>query len=188
VRKTTINSLVLAVSLLCLLVLGACPPPVDPDTGTKVSGEETGEIIIKNIPPKMKEEGPDSFKIYVQLSENMDEDKPHAAISSGKIADCKQPNGDVVLKLYTKKEMTTPWKGKGSYYIAVTISPEIAPSWEDIRVKVPSILKKVFSSEANTIDWDSSTDLNTLGNLGKPRIKAIYDLIIKEDTDITTTP
>jgi hypothetical protein len=183
-RKTIINSLVLVISLLCLLVLGACPPEADPDpdTGTKVSGGETGEIIIKNVPPKMKEEGPDSFKIYVQLSESMKETDPHAAISSGKIADCKNSSGDVVLKLYTEQEMTTPWKGKGSYYIAVTISPQNAPSWKDIQVKVPSILKNAFSSESNTFNWTSSTDLSFM----EDRIKAIYNLIIEKDTDITT--
>jgi hypothetical protein len=185
-RKTIINSLALAVSLLCLLVLGACPPEADPDTGTKVSGEETGEIILKNIPENIKAGGPKSFKIYVQLSESMNETDPHAAISSGKIADLKQSNDDVVLPLYTEKGRTTPWKGKGLYYIAVTISPENAPSWEDIQVKVPGTSRKAFSSESNTIDWNSSTNLNDLGNIGKSRIQKIYDLIIKDDPDITT--
>jgi hypothetical protein len=181
-RKTIINSLVLAVSLLCLLVLGACPPDADTDTGTKVSGEETGEIIIKNIPKKMKEGGPDSFKIYVQLSESTKETDPHTAISSGKIA-----GDNVVLKLYTEQGMTTPWKGKGSYYIAITISPKTALSKEDILARVPpanlSLSPEPFSSESNTFDWKELKKIPL-----SSRIEAIYELIIKDDPDITSTP
>ena len=188
-RKTITNSLILAVSLLCLLVLGACPP----ETGSpEISGEDTGQVIIKNIPAKIKvgEAEVDSFKIYIQFSTSTSENDPHTAISSGKIAECKQPNGDVILDLYKEEEMTTPWEGHGSYYIAITISPQKAPSPDYIQVKVPSISKIPFSSEANIIDWNSSSskDLNDLGTLGKPRIQAIYDLIIKKDADIDTTP
>jgi hypothetical protein len=182
-RKTITNSLILAVSLLCLLVLGACPPEAG---NPEISGEDTGQVIITNIPSQVN--GQDSFKIYIQFSTSTSEDDPHTAISSGKIAECKQPNGDVILNLYEEKEMTTPWEGSGSYYIAITISPQKAPSWNAIQVEVPSFSKNSFSAEANTFDWTSFKDLSTLSSFGEPRIQAIYDLIIKEDPDIDTTP
>jgi hypothetical protein len=180
-RKTTIKALAPAFALLCLLALSACPPDAD----TEIPGEKTGRIIIKNIPAKVKAGGPDSFKIYVQLSESMNETDPPAAIGSGKIAD-KQPNGDVVLDLYREVELEHPTEVKGSYYIAITICPQNAPSSADIQVRVPSTSTKDFSSELNILDWDTSIDLNSLSGLGEPRIKAIYDLIIKKDAEIET--
>jgi hypothetical protein len=179
--KTVIKVLVPA---LCLLALSACPPGAD----TEIPGGETGQIIIKNIPANVGEEGPASFKIYVQLSESMDETDPPAAISSGKIEELKQPNGDVVLNLYQEDAMTNQKQVKGSYYIAITICPESVSSWEAIQVRVPAASKKDFSSELNTVDWNSSIDLRTLGTLGESRIKAIYDRIIKKDGDITKQP
>jgi hypothetical protein len=176
--KTVIKVLVPA---LCLLVLSACPPEAD----TEIPGGKTGQIIIKNIPANVGEGGPASFKIYVQLSESMNETDPPAAIGSGKIAD-NRLNGDVVLDLYQEVELEHPTEVKGSYYIAITICPENASSWEAIQVKVPAASKKDFSSELNILDWNTSTDLRTLGTLGEPRIKAIYDLIIKKDAEIET--
>jgi hypothetical protein len=186
-RKTITNFLVPAVSLLCLLVLGACPPEAGGDP--EVPGEDIGQVIIKNIPTKVNEGGKDSFKIYVQFSTSTSQNDPHTAISSGKIADLKQSNGDVVLNLFKEEAMTTPWEGRGLYYIAITISPQTVSSSADIQVKVADTKKIAFSSEANTLDWNSSINLNTMGSLGTPRIQAIYDLIIKKDTEITiTTP
>jgi hypothetical protein len=180
-RKLTTNPLIPAVSLLCLLVLAACPP----DGGdTKSSGNDTDKVIIKGIPDKVG--GQDSYKIYIQFSEYTDDDKPHTAISSGKIEEHKNPDGSVTLSLFEDEEMTTPWTGSGSFYIAITISPKNAPSADAIEVRVPATSKKSFSSEANTIDWQSSKSLKDLGSFGEPRIQAIYDLIIKKDPDITT--
>jgi hypothetical protein len=217
-RKTITTFLTLAVSLLCLLILIACPPgassdtpgssaPVDGATGagasggngasggggapdTETPGADTpgkiGHVIITNVPSTVKENGPEAFKIYVQLSTSMDDKDPHTAISSGKITDHKNPDGSITLPLYEDHKMTTPWKDSGKYYIAVTISPQNAPVAKAIQVKVPSLLKSPFSSETNTINWEKSRDLDRLGILGEPRIQAIYDRIIKEDNDIVT--
>jgi hypothetical protein len=116
----------------------------------------------------------------------MSQNDPHTAISSGKIADHKNPDGSVTLSLFKDEEMTIPWKGSESCYIAITISPKNAASADAIEVRVPAIMKTSFSSEKNTFDWNSSTNLSSLGSLGKPRIQAIYDLIIKKDPEITT--
>jgi hypothetical protein len=183
-RKTTTKFLIPAVSFLCLLALGACAPGAD----EKSPGEKTREVIITNIPTEMKAGGPVPYKIYVQLSESMSKDDPHTAITSGKIEECRNQDGNVTLRLFEDEAMTIPWEGgSGSYYIAVTISPQSVSSWQDIQVKVPGINRRPFSSETNVIDWASSINLNSLGSLGKPRIEAIYDLIIQKDPDITKT-
>jgi hypothetical protein len=181
-RKTITTSLALVCSLLCILILGACPP----GAGTDTSDKKIGQVIITNIPLKVREDGPESFKIYVQLSTSMSDSDPHTAISSGKIEKHKNQDGSVTLSLYEDQEMTTPWEGSGSFYIAVTISPKNAPSAEAIRVKVPSSKKNPFSSEANTIDWNTSIDLEDLVFFAAPRIQAIYNRIIKVDPDINT--
>jgi hypothetical protein len=143
-------------------------------------------VIITNVPSKVRENGPDSFKIYVQLSTSTEDNDPHTAISNGKIAEHKNQDGSVTLPLYKDQAMTTPWEGSGSYFIAVTISPESASSEQAIWVKVPvlSVKPSPFSSESNTIDWNTSYDLDKLGDFAKPRIKAIYERVIKVDTDI----
>jgi hypothetical protein len=185
-RKTITNFFALGVSLLCLFILGACAPDAG-SGGTESSGNSTGQVIITNVPSKVKN-GHDSFKIYVQLSTSTDDKDPHTAISNGKIAEHKNPDGSVTLPLYKDQAMTIPWEGSGSYFIAVTISPERAPSDQSIWVKVPvlSVKPSPFSSESNTIDWNASYDLDKLGDFARPRIQAIYERVIKVDPDITT--
>jgi hypothetical protein len=169
-RKTTTTPLGLGIALLCLLILGACPQSTDtPD-------KEIDQVTITNIPSKVKGNGPDSYKIYVQLSASMDETAPHAAVSSEKI----EGQSNVTLKLYKNKDMAVPCTVSGKYYVAVTICPQNAPNVDSIEAQVLGY-SMVSTSKIESIDWGSLEDIPI-----KSKIEAIYDLIIKEDTDITT--
>jgi hypothetical protein len=176
--KTIKKPLVLAISLLCLLALGACAPDAGPDE----SDEVIDQVIITNIPDKVN--GQDSFKIYVQLSASMNENDPHAAVGSGKIADYKNPDGSVTLKLYKDdeygKKADNEWSGSGKFYVAVTISPQNAPTKEAIDARVRG-LSKISTSKIKTIDWNACTKIPI-----PAKVDAIYDLIIVKDGDITT--
>jgi hypothetical protein len=176
--KTIKKPLALVISLLCLLALGACSPDADPEE----SDEVIDQVIITNIPDKVKDQ--DSFKIYVQLSTSINENDPHAAVSSGKIAGFKNPDGSVTLKLYKDDEYgnkaDNEWSGSGKFYVAVTISPQNAPTKEAIDARVRG-LSKISTSKIKTIDWNDCTKIPI-----SSKVDAIYDLIIKKDPEITT--
>jgi hypothetical protein len=186
-RNTITKILALAVSLLCLLALAACPPDASP-TG------DTGTVEITNIPLKVRPGEEDSYKIFIQLSEGNDSDVDPIALGSAKI-DGKD-NVTLTLHLYdsvTKKESNTPWNDSGTYNVAVTISPQSAPSWEQIVVNAGQGL---FSGKT-VLQWDKLLfiDMGKKGIFsfwgvtidGPDRVSKIYDGIIKEDPDINTS-
>jgi hypothetical protein len=173
-RKTITNFLALAVSLLCLFILGACAPEVG-SGGTESSGNSINQVIITNVPSKLKN-GTDSFKIYIQLSTSMNENDPHAAVSSGRI----DGNSSVTLKLFKEQDMKEPCTVSEKYYVAVTISPQNAPTVDAIEAKVFGY-SMVPTSKIKSIDWNSLQPI-PLQN----KVKAIYDLVITKDKDITT--
>jgi hypothetical protein len=175
-RKTIINFLALAVSLLCLFILVACPPEAG-SGGDNTPDEEIGQVTITNIPPTVGANRAESFKIYIQLSASTNENDPHAAVSSKKI----DGKPSVTLKLYKEQNLQEPWTGSGKYYVAVTISPQTASNKDAIEAKILGIMP-VSTSKIKSIDWGSLQKIPLSG-----KVDAIYNLIIKEDSEITTT-
>jgi hypothetical protein len=175
-RKPITNFLALVVSLLCLFILGACPPDAG-SGGDDAQDGEIGQVTITNIPQTVGTNGPASFKIYIQLSTSTKEKDPHAAVSSGRI----NGNSSVTLNLYKEQNMQELCTVSEKYYVAVTISPENAPSVNAIEARILGI-SPVSTSKIKSIDWGSLTPIPI-----PDKVKAIYELVIKVDDEINTS-
>jgi hypothetical protein len=142
-RKTTTNPLALAVPILCLFVLAACPPDAAPV-------EDTESVIITGIPLEVN--GKDTYKVYVQLSEGTSAAAGHVAEGAALISEA-QANGNTYTVTITelKDPDGNPWKGSNNKSANVVIRPKKVDSIADIEAKG----NMMSSSKTLTLNWDN---------------------------------
>jgi hypothetical protein len=170
-HKTTTKFLIPTVSLLCLFTLGVCAPEADPV-------EDTEKVEITNIPLTVGTKNDAAFKIYVQLSANMDSSKPHTAEGAIKIADGKIGDDKTAVRI---TELTDPdkkpWKGSNFFFACVVISPETVKNIDDIKFYAGT----ASSSKTLVLDLGKLT----MGDqIVKEDKNLLYNTIIRNDPDI----
>jgi hypothetical protein len=169
VRKTITNSLVLAVSLLCLLILGACPPEASP-------AEDTEEVKVTGIPPTVN--GKPTYKVYVQLSETTSPTADAGYVAKGEaLISGAQKIGDTYTVTITqlKGQDGKPWKGSTYRSANVVIRPKKVESKNDIEAKG----NLASSSKTVTLVWDNLASLT--GILNDADFDLLYNGIIVAD-------
>jgi hypothetical protein len=171
--KTVINSLALVISVLCLLVLGACPPEAD-------EVEDTETIKVTNIPLKVLETGLDPYKIYVQLAKTMKASDGYVA-KGEKILTAGQTEV-TITGADIKDESGIPWTGSEYGYVNILISPEYVASIDEIDSRAGT------ASPAKTLKlkWEGISLKSAVG-LGFIQLNDYHQLykdIIIDDSDI----
>jgi hypothetical protein len=176
-RKTINNILVLAVSLLCLLVLGACPPEATP-------AELAKEVKVINIPPTVGKNNKQSFKVYVQLSAGMDASAGYVAKGEAKLS---SPGTTTEVTIKLKDPDGNAWTGSDFSNVCVLISPETVDNIDDIDAKPKA---SVTSSKTLILDWDDLWEEDTINTLDPYSLAKLYNGIVVDDGDIkgTKTP
>jgi hypothetical protein len=168
-RKTITNSLALAVSLLCLLALGACPPEASPT-------ENTETVVITNI-PKQVVEGKDTYKVYVQLSEGMNAAAGYVAKAEALISEAVLSGDTYTVTITTLKDSGgNPWKGSNNKSANVIIRPKIVASIADIEAKG----NLIPSSKTLTLDWNKLMPIK--GFISDADYTKLYDDIVVADS------
>ncbi|MDR2501236.1 MAG: hypothetical protein LBD37_09210 [Treponema sp.] len=174
----------LGIPLLALALAGCPESPTD--NPAEIEGENTETITITNIPgttARTGNTGAASFKIYVQLSSGADQSAGYVAKGEAKIGDQNSVNMDL------KGPDGKTWTGKGTFNMAVTISPAAANSHEDILVRASQ--DTVFNTRAPSFAWNGNILLdlwflkdNVQGM--EQNIKDLYSGIVAEDLEVST--
>jgi hypothetical protein len=175
-RKTITKSLVLAVSILCLLVLGACPP--DAGGGTESSGEETKQVTITNIPATVGNGNKKPFKVYIQFSTGMDASAGYVAKGEAKLS---SEEATEVTITNLKNASGNTWADSGKFNVCVLIAPESVDSIDDIDAK-PKL--SVQFSQNLALNWKN--DLLSEGMINfrdKYSLAKLYNGIIVDSND-----
>jgi hypothetical protein len=167
-RKIITNSLVLAVSLLCLLVLGACPPDTTPV-------EDTESVVVTNIPATVG--GKPTYKVYVQLSEGTSAAAGHVAEGTALISEAQPTGNTYTITINALKDPNgNPWKGSNNKSANVVIRPQNVTSIEDIEAKG----NMVSSSKTLTLNWDSGL-ISIKGVISDADYNLLYEDIVVAD-------
>jgi hypothetical protein len=176
-RKTITKTLALAVSLLCLLALAACPPDTSPT-------EDTETVVVTNIPKKVN--GNDTYKVYVQLSEGMSAAAGYVAKGEALISQA-QTTGDTYTVTITelKDPAGTPWKGSNNKSVNIIIRPSKVDSIDDIMSK--GNLKS--SSKTLNLNWDNlilvTGEGSGFGAIGAADYNKLYeDIVVADGLDL----
>jgi hypothetical protein len=173
-RKTIINSLVLAVSLLCLLVLGACPPEAD-----TTPAESTTQVEITNIPSKVNEK--DTYKVYVLFSEGMSATAGHVARGEATLT-----AGQTTVTITDLKDTSgNNWTDSNFKSVCVLITAQTVSSEDDTDAHG----SLVSPSKTLSLDWDSLMKLKGNGAMiPSEDYTLLYNGIIGNDSAITKSP
>jgi hypothetical protein len=148
-----------ALFLAILAVFASCEQPAGK------TGGNTECIRITGIPDEVGERGRKTYKIFALLSEGMDASAGYVAkgetLYNGRnsaLIDLFDPDGQ-------------PWTGKGSFNLAIVLSPASVESTKDIDVYAN---RKGFSSQVQSfmLGTGSFMDLNTFM---PTRVQQIYD-------------
>jgi hypothetical protein len=176
-RKTITNFLALAVSLLCLFVLGACPPEADSGGDDSSLSKNTEAVEVKNIPSTVNEKP--TYKVYVQLSAGMNAAAGYVAKGEALIKDATRIGDTYTVTITELKDPNgSAWKGSNFGNVCVLIVPETVNSKEDTDAKV----NMVSPSKTLALDWDK-----LLQGKGKLINDADYsklynDIVVTDDT------
>ena len=151
------------VVLSAALTMGACSPEPESTVPTKT-------IVIKNIPPKIKNTASqnyvddhigydntkekDTFKVYLQLSAGMTADAGYAAMGEALISEAEEAtDGTYTVTINLEKPKGTPWSGDNWANESVIISPETVDDIFEIDVKVGMIGPSTSSSTV-VFNWN----------------------------------
>jgi hypothetical protein len=172
-RKTALAAFIPVISILCLLVLGACPPAAEIEDVTQI-------IKVKNIPAAVAGQQP--YKIFVQLANTMKASDGYVA--KGELLLSKNPPASAVLADF-KDEEGNDWQGSPYRYVNIVISPRIVNSIDDIDTRAGA----VSSAKTLTLNWANVLFLSLkqavgLGLVSQADYNLLYKNIIVDDVDI----
>jgi hypothetical protein len=172
-RKTITNFLVSAVSLLCLFILGACPPEAD-------SPENTEAVVVKNIPSMVN--GKPTYKVYVQLSTGMSAAAGYVAKGEALIEGAPTENNTYTVTITELKDPDgNLWKGSNNKSANVVIRPQEVSGIADMEARG----NLVSSSKILTLDCEKGLYLlkgeGGLTDISPEDYQKLYEDIVKAD-------
>jgi hypothetical protein len=182
-RKTITNFLALAGSLLCLFILGACPPDAGSGGDDTNSSENTEAVVVKNIPPKVN--GKDTYKVYVQLSTGMSAAAGYVAKGEALISNTQatQESGNTYTVTITelKDPDGNPWKGSNNKSVNVVIRPQMVAGIDDMDAK--GNMKS--SSKTLVLDWKNNL-ISVKSAISEEDYQKLYeDIVVKDGVNLS---
>lgn len=175
----------IGLGILLILNLTGCP-----DSSNSPSTNPAGSITIGNIPATIGTNA--TYKVYVNISDSMDDTVPHVAqgtkdLVPGNFIDGK---ATVTVNLFyppvkvggvdpDPDKHGDPWSGEGLFF-SITIAPATVSSLNDIVARGGM----TFNASKQNVNWDSNSLMSVdFGSSSTARTEAIYNRIICNDRD-----
>jgi hypothetical protein len=178
-RKTITNFLALAVSLLCLFILVACPPEADTSPP-----EDTETVVVKNIPSTVN--GKPTYKVYVQLSTGMSAAAGYVAKGEALIKGTPTENNTYTVTITELKDPDgNPWKGSNNKSANVVIRPQEVSGIVDMEARG----NLASSSKILTLDYEKGLHLlkgkGGLIDISSEDYQKLYEDIVEADLQLS---
>ena len=154
-----------------------------------------GEITITDIPVAITvasdpEKTNDTFKVYLNASNSMDETQPPVAKGLVKVTEAMKQADEtykVTIQLQNPNykgnpnDDTGPWRGTADYF-SIMLCPQTAMSVGYIWAKAGY----TFNKGKAICSWKGLIDLRGSSPLVAGRADAMFNLVVKADPDIKT--